>query len=88
MKINFNNKNIHIAATPTARVTNDNDDKDSNDDEENKAVYTSRSRVRVGRSSEKAKCHRPTDRRTEWVVEWRARSVFGFSNLQESTRKT
>ena len=51
MKINFNNKNIHIAATPTARVTNDNDDKDSNDDEEKK-------------------------------------SVFGFSNLEESTRKT
>ena len=37
MKINFNNKNIHIAATTTARVTNDNDDKDSNDDEEKKA---------------------------------------------------
>ena len=35
--MNFNSKNIHIAATPTARVTNDNDDKDSNDDEEKKA---------------------------------------------------
>ena len=35
--MNFNNKNIHIAATPTARVTNDNDDKDSNDDD--KKVY-------------------------------------------------
>ena len=35
--MNFNSKNIHIAATPTAKVTNDNDDKDSNDDEEKKA---------------------------------------------------
>ena len=36
--MNFNSKNIHNAATPTATVTNDNDDKDSNDDEEKK-VY-------------------------------------------------
>ena len=65
--------------------------------EKNKAVYTSRSRVRVGRGSdeidqldglagavtpkppvnaEKSKVlrtDRPTDRRTEWVIESRAR---------------
>ena len=35
------------------------------DGKENKAVYTSRSRVRVGRSSKKAKRDRPTDRRTD-----------------------
>ena len=35
--MNFNSKNIHIAATLTATVTNDNDVKDSNDDEEKKA---------------------------------------------------
>ena len=48
----------------------------------NKAVYTSRSRVRVGRSSKKlsvsdgrtdGRTDRRTDRRTEWVVESRAR---------------
>ena len=32
--MNFNSKNIHIAATLTATVTNDNDVKDSNDGEE------------------------------------------------------
>ena len=40
----------------------------------NKAVYTSRSRVWVGRSSKKLSVtDRRTDRRTEWVVESRAR---------------
>ena len=64
------------------------------DNEENKAVYTSRSRVRVGRGSDdrvspkhlgkssnaktarnakKANDDGPTDRRTEWVIESRAR---------------
>ena len=44
----------------------------------NKAVYTSRSRVRVGRSGEKAKkakCDRPTDRQTDGRTDRRTEGV-------------
>ena len=41
----------------------------------NKAVYTSRSRVRVGRSGEKAKCFQRTDRPTDRVGQSRVHAT-------------